>query len=179
MGRLDEITPGTQMGIVQASPSASDGKGSVFTISPGITVTIRSLNIRHGDAVDGGGINNAGTLALEGVTLYDNRAANGGGVYNTGAVTITNSTIVNDTATTKGRGGGIDNAANGKLTLIHTTLAGNGMNIYTRAISDTVVTGSILSGTGEQQCDGAISSQGGNLIHNGACDDGDPVQDRS
>jgi hypothetical protein len=101
-----EITPQVHMGVVQASaqaPGDGAGWGSVFTIEPitqPITVTIQHLNIRHGAAVQGGGIFNQGNLRLDSVTLYDNRAADqGGAVYHAGGtLRIINSTLVSNTA---------------------------------------------------------------------------------
>ncbi len=122
----EEITPGTHMGIVQADLDQPDGsrtRGSVFTIPEGISVTIKNLNIRHGDAGMGGGINNSGLLTLEGVTIYDNAANWGGAIYNSGALTVENSSLLDNLG--ENGGAGIYNAAAGTARVTHATLADN------------------------------------------------------
>ena len=52
-----EATPCTQMGVLQAPASRRDGSWAVSSRSVnGISVTIGWLNIRYGDAAQGGGI---------------------------------------------------------------------------------------------------------------------------
>jgi len=175
----EEMTPGTQMGIVQAAPDGNQTPGSVFTIitaTQGVTptVTIKNLNIRHGGAVRGGGINNNAVLNLEGVTIYHSHANRGGAVYNTGTLTVTNSTIVTNTAASDGAG--IYNAGGGTVTLVHATLADNpGTSIHNaNQISNSVtVSGTILSSPNVQgdQCTGEVTSDGYNLVHGGTCFD--------
>ncbi|HEX4795571.1 MAG TPA: choice-of-anchor Q domain-containing protein [Humisphaera sp.] len=101
---------------------AVDGHASsrVFNISKNVTVTISGLTITNGFAGNdgtspspqgggaslGGGISNAGTLTLNGVTVTKNTAdgtdlsnsqlsgyASGGGIYSTGTLTLQNSTV--------------------------------------------------------------------------------------
>jgi CSLREA domain-containing protein len=128
----------------------------IFTISVGATVTLSGLIISDGYTAfePGGGIYNAGTLALENITIgsnhtYDrgggicntgtltlnssivssNSAKDGGGIYNTGILTLTNSAAHdNDTNTTvasTGHGAGIYNAITGTLTLSNSSVSSN------------------------------------------------------
>ena len=170
----DEATPGTQMGIVQAAASAPVGngsRGSVFTIQSGISVTIGALNIRYGDAVQGGGINNSGALRLVGVTLYDNKASgSGAGIHNSGELTVTDSTLSGNSMASGANGAGIHNVAPGTVNVSYSTLANTGMNLYNAntAAGSAQFTASILQGTNVNQCSGA-TSLGYNLVYNGNC----------
>ncbi len=168
---FEEITPGTHMGYVQGSllPPTSDGAGNggVFQIQAGREVTIEQLNIRHGAAVRGGAIDNAGDLTLDGVTIYASRAANGGAIYNAGSLQIVNSTIVSNTASS---GGVIQNGAGGTLGIRHATIAGNsGVIIQNESANAATVAASILSAPTSGQCTGAITGGGGNIAHNNTC----------
>ena len=133
--------------------------GRVFEISSNAIVSISGLTIRDGHAADGaaagargtngGGIYNAGTLALTSCTVSGNSGGNastifsasigvggaggaGGGIYNIGNLWLTACTVSSNTAGFGGRGGtggaggtggGIHNA--GTLTLVDCTLSGN------------------------------------------------------
>jgi hypothetical protein len=126
---LDELTPGTHMGFVQASRTAPGADcattiGSVFTVAGGAQVEMRDLNLRNGCAVNGGGVNVAAgsQLHLSGVTIYNSRATNGGAIYNSGLLSITNSTVVSVATRTGGSGGGLYTAAGGQSWLTHVTL---------------------------------------------------------
>lgn len=65
----------------------------VFSVTVGSAVTLRNLTVRDGKATgeQGGGINNAGFLTLDGTQVLNNSAASGGGVYSNGALTVTGS----------------------------------------------------------------------------------------
>ena len=103
------------------------GQGSVLTIGPGATVSVNYLIVSGGagtsvnGVVEGGGIVNHGTLALNDDTITGNTAyttangvGEGGGVYNDGTLTLGPRTIV--TGNTAGfEGGGVYNG--GTLTL--------------------------------------------------------------
>jgi CSLREA domain-containing protein len=104
---------------------------SVFSVAAGASASISGLTITGGNGSggflffgnSGGGINNAGTVALDSVVVSANTAANGGGIHNAGTMTIDNSTIQGNTAST---GGGINNA--GTLTITNSTISGNAAN---------------------------------------------------
>jgi hypothetical protein len=126
----------------------------VFDIQAGAVVTISQLSIISGTVsggLDGGGINNAGTLTLINSILSGNRAtgpgADGGGIYNAGGgtVTVTNSTFSSNPATF---GGGIYNA--GTVTVTNSTFSGNSTNfdgggIYNTPSGAVTVTNSTFS----------------------------------
>jgi fibronectin-binding autotransporter adhesin len=82
----------------------------VLRVAAGASVSISGITITGGqdpnpDGSFGGGIQNAGTLTLNGVTVSGNQsgngvqgAGNGGGIYSTGALTLVNSTISSNSA---------------------------------------------------------------------------------
>ena len=71
----------------------------VFTVGNGDTVNISGITIADGDATNGGGIDNSGTLTVSNTTLAGNTATNdGGGIYSTGILTTSNDVFSNDTA---------------------------------------------------------------------------------
>jgi hypothetical protein len=91
------------------------GGGSVVTIARGTSVTISKVTITEGHAeIDGGGIDNDGTLTLTKSFVSDNEAGTGefaqgqgGGIYNDlGRLTIANCTVEGNAAET---GAGIRN----------------------------------------------------------------------
>jgi len=112
-----EATPCTQMGILQAAaslPTGDDSRGSVITVQNGASVTIAWLNIRYGDAAQGGGIFNDGELNLLGVTLYDNMATtHGGAIYNNDKLTVVDSTLTGNSWRAGRSAAGIYNTASG------------------------------------------------------------------
>jgi hypothetical protein len=101
-----------------------DNMSRVFQVNSGVTATLNSLRIIHGNtAGDGGGINNEGNLSLVNVSLFNNlTGGNGGGIYNTGTLTVTNSSLVSNNAS--GYGGGIFNSG-GTLTVSNSVFEEN------------------------------------------------------
>jgi hypothetical protein len=94
----------------------------VFQVASGVTATLLGLTISDGSAINGGGINNAGSLTVTDSVVANNGANNdGGGVENTGSLALSGSTIANNNA--GGGGGGIDNS--GTLTVTDSTIAYN------------------------------------------------------
>ena len=94
----------------------------VFHVTPGATVQIDGVTITNGDANQGGGIWNNGTLVLNNSTVSGNTGGGGSGIFNSfGTITLTNSTI---SANTGGRGSGIFNNR-GTITLTNSTISGN------------------------------------------------------
>lgn len=78
-----------------------DGRGSnqVFMIGAGANVSISGLTITGGNAANGGGILNNGTLRLSNDTISGNSAtSSGGGIYNTGTLSLSNCTVLGNTA---------------------------------------------------------------------------------
>ena len=108
----------------------------IFSVASGAVVGMSGLTIDNGSEVQGGGIDNAGTLTVSGSTLSGNSAAgsgnvsgDGGAIYNAGTLTVSGSTLSGNSATGSpsfgptGIGGGIYNA--GTLTVSGSILSGN------------------------------------------------------
>src|SRR5262245_41468337 len=119
------------------------GDSRVFEISTGVTAVLDGLTITHGQAEDGGGIYNAGTLTVSHCTLSANQAlggegghARGGGIFNAAGalLTVTHSVLSNNQAVGgdggpggtggEGAGGGIYNL-DATLTVSNSTFTGN------------------------------------------------------
>jgi hypothetical protein len=97
----------------------------VMAINAGVTVTIFGVTITGGNlgnAPEGGGIRNAGTVTLNDSIVSGNTANGAGGIYTMGTLTLNNSTV---NLNNGGNGvGGIYNAF-GKLTLVNSTVHNN------------------------------------------------------
>lgn len=94
-------------GIFLTRVSAKSGL-SVFWISPGADVAITALDIIGGQAYEGGGIQNHGTLTLSNARVWQNRAQfAGGGISNLGTLSVSRTEIARNFAEL--RGGGIAN----------------------------------------------------------------------
>jgi fibronectin-binding autotransporter adhesin len=140
----------------------------VFEVGVEATAAMSGLTITGGNAFEfGGGIRNAGTLALSGVTLSGNTANRGGGIYNAGTLSVTGSTLTGNSATQGefgfGFGGGIFNATDGTANVGTSTLTGNsaddGGGIFNQG--PLTVTASTLGGNSAQRGGGLFSSSGG------------------
>ena len=112
----------------------------IFTVPTDADVRISGLSIAGGQAVDGGGLSNSGTLLITdcvirgnhgiGVPNPDNPTISSsgfaGGIFNLGTLTIIDSTVGGNSASGGfdfGAGGGIGNR--GTLTILNSTIAGN------------------------------------------------------
>ena len=131
-----------------------------FQVNGGASLTLNSLTVSGGYLAsdNGAAIDNAGTLALNGVTLIGNNAVNGGGINNSGSLTTQNSTIEGGYAS--GNGGGLYNT--GTATLQNTTVSGNNTQGSGGAI-DNQGTLNLLNVTISQNS----SSGSGAGLHNG------------
>jgi CSLREA domain-containing protein len=98
-------------------------KDRIFHVLSG-NVIIRGVTIAGGNpSLDGGGIYNQATLAIEQSTLTGNKTAGkGGGIYNAGTLSLTNVTISGNTA--KDSGGGVFNNL-GPSNINNVTIAAN------------------------------------------------------
>ena len=177
------------------------GKSRVFYVSGGnesapvelINLTITSGNPNNESSgyypSSGGGIYNAGTLAITNSTISSNSAQDlGGGVYNEGTLTLTRGVVEgNDSGSA---GGGLYN--DGTLTITESTIAGNTayicggvvnnygtLTIADSAISDNsseygggitntygtlTISNSIISGNYTENYGGGIGNYGGSLV---------------
>ncbi len=161
-------------GVTNLTISGNNASG-VLSIAPGVNVTVENLTIADGMAAAGGGINNAGTLTVTGVSFANNSTPSGSGaaINNTGTLNVSNSSFSGNTgsyyggaiynddgtatisdsnfvdnSTVYGLGGAIDNLG-GSLTVTGGTFQGNtsfqGGAIYNR--NDTSRPGSVLTAT--------------------------------
>lgn len=138
---------------VQGHNTGREAVDRVFLVPEGVTVSIKHLAIQRGHPSEwpltGGGIWNKGTLNLESSAVSKNTAANGGGILNRGTMTVINSSISHNVSDgiappgyDCGSGGGIHNAAGGRLTLINSTISrntaegkGGGMHVACESIA--------------------------------------------
>ena len=101
---LDIEGPGADLLTVDANDQSA-----VFTTRSGVIATLAGLTIADGEALAGGGIENKGTLTVEGCTIEHNTAEKGagGGIANKGTLTLLDSAVAYNEA---GSGGGIFNS---------------------------------------------------------------------
>jgi RTX calcium-binding nonapeptide repeat (4 copies) len=133
-------------GASQLTVSGADAV-RVFDVNPGTTASISDLTVTHGfcnntcvNGASGGGIQNRGTLTLDGVVVDHSTASltnggipGGGGIYNQGTLTLTRSTVTSNTASSTGgtgqnspRGGGILSfGGTSTVTIDRSTVSGN------------------------------------------------------
>ncbi|HEY3186754.1 MAG TPA: CSLREA domain-containing protein, partial [Solirubrobacteraceae bacterium] len=101
---VDVVGAGAPTTVIDGN--ATDRVLDIDPASTGISVTLSGLTIRNGSAQPaGGGIRNAGALAVSDCVFRDNTAtggagtASGGGIDSTGTLTVTRSTIQNNLVT--------------------------------------------------------------------------------
>jgi hypothetical protein len=162
----------TISGLTIANGNASSGIGAGGGIFNNGTLTVANVTISGNSAVvAGGGISNSsGTLTLSGSTVSGNSAGGGAGISG-GTANVINSTISGNTAT--GNGGGF---TVGTLSLTNSTISGNsasgaggglfnnGANGATVTAKSTIV--ALNTAASGPDMDGALTSQGFNLIGN-------------
>ena len=126
---------GAAITIVQASTTDADaGIDRVFDVRPGGSLTMSGVTIRNGlgtGSASPGGINNAGTLVLDGVVVSGNKGPAAGGIVSfvspgTTTLTIRNSTISGNTSTSSvGVPAGALFLQNTNATITNSTISGN------------------------------------------------------
>ena len=104
----------------------------VFMVG-GDGVVLDSLTIVGGTAAAGGAIGNLGTLTLANSTVTDSFATGqstggGGGIYNAGVLAVTDSEIAGNSS--ESNGGGVSNDYGATLSLLRTTVQGNSGDGY-------------------------------------------------
>jgi len=185
-----ELELSTKQPVTITGPAAGvtvNGNGEVldFLIDKGVTATMSGLTIAGGNGyadgapnVNGGAIENNGTLTLKGVSVtasgLDGELV-GGGIDNTGTLTITNSTVANnsgDAGGVGGAGGGITNESGATLSLTNVTVSGNTgsavggiYNLGTATLTGVTVSGN--SGIGFFYPEGGGSGDGGGIANYG------------
>jgi hypothetical protein len=131
--------PGPSVLTVARSDAPGTAQFRPFTVGTGARIAMSGLTITNGLTIDGGGIDNAGTLSLKNMWITGNSAsgvfsaggAAGGGIYNTGTLSITKSRFANNTVSggsghifgDPASGGAISNS--GRLSVTSSTFVGN------------------------------------------------------
>lgn len=126
--------------IVISTDTTLDGSGQavtisgnnvvrVFTVQPGVTLTLKRLTVANGlGKINGGGIyNDQGAVIISSCAFANNNAdyfGCGGAIANSGALTVTDSTFTGNSGGFGGCGGGIYNA-DGTATISDSTFSGN------------------------------------------------------
>ena len=144
------------LGSTATTLRAAAGSHRVLSIAAGATVSIDSLAITGGGNVAyGGGIHNAGSLALTLVDVTNNTAtARGGGIYNAGALTLTSCTVANNAVIAPldaptASGGGIDSDVGASsVTITDSTLAENTVALDTAATAGWLAAHAYVRGGG-------------------------------
>ncbi len=169
------------------SDNLAHSGGGIYNLA-GLTVTNSTISGNEAKGItwpNGGGIyNSGGTVTITGSTISENSSGdNGGGIYSTeGSFTIINSTISGNSAED---GAGI-RIHFGTLTIIDSTISGNttvvtdfpdfGGGIYSW-YSETIITGSTISGNWAHDQGGGIVSAGGQTIITGSTISGNSSRD--
>src|SRR6516165_5904255 len=153
----------------KAATTIVDGTNSanVFTVGAGISLTLSNLTIKNGVGYSGGGgVDNAGTLTVNGSNFYMNTALSGGAILNTGTATINNTNFSGNSPYFFGHSascGAIDNR--GTMTITSTTFFNNYAN-NNNTSGGAICNGGTLTITGTTFS--TNSSQGNNQGYGGA-----------
>jgi hypothetical protein len=163
------VLPGTEPVTIQGAGPSSEvgglGDGPAVTVPAGSRVAITDLSITGGRAASGGGVNNAGTLTLQRISVFFNSATNlpsdtvntglGGGIFNTGSLTLQDSTVSNNQASVAG--GGIENHSSGILSAARDAIVNNtvgpsgcGAGLDFHAVGGSYVDDSTIAGNSVQ-----------------------------
>jgi hypothetical protein len=169
------LNPGSGTGLITINGTSQNitinaqGESGVFEVGGSAQVEMDGLTIENGNTSgSGGGIDNLGTLTLNGTHLYDNAASNdGGGIFNYGSLTVnlgvpttgplTNTALPVFQGNSAQNGGGIFNE-------------GNVCNVYGATISGNKATmGAGIYNEGAAQL---LSSYTSSILENKATEDG-------
>jgi hypothetical protein len=141
----------------------------ILSVDAGASLRLQSVTIQNGSTTGtGGGIQNAGTLRLAGVTLTGNTAGNGGAIANVAGATATivASRLTENTTTSVG-GGGIINL--GTLTTVQSVISRNtapvnGGGVNTQPNGNTRLVASVVERNTSGSLGGGISNLGTTLV---------------
>jgi len=143
------------------------GTVGLFTVNPGITLTLTRLTLANGNSGSGGAILNFGTVTVTGSTFSGNAApgGSGGAIHSSGGtLTVTGSTFSGNSAS---YGGAIVNIG-GTLTVTSSTFSGNtagfGGAIYNFGGTLSTVTGNTASNQGPDIYGNVSTDGGGNVV---------------
>jgi CSLREA domain-containing protein len=100
-------------------------KFRIFTVKAGKTVNLNGLTVSGGDADDGGGIQNSGTLNVNNCVISGNYSSynGGGGIQNFAALNLNQSTLTGNSSNFAG--GGLTMINGGTATITGSTISGN------------------------------------------------------
>jgi hypothetical protein len=152
---------------ISRDPAAANFR--ILDVAAGGRLRLQSVTVQNGNTSGlGGGIRNAGTLTLAGVTLTDNTAANGGAIANLAGATATiaGSRLTLNTTTSVG-GGGVINS--GVLTAVQSVISRNtapinGGGVNTQSSGNTRLVGSLVERNTSGSLGGGISNLGTTLV---------------
>ena len=172
---------------------SGDGAHRIFEVYWPGALTLENITLTDGLADSGGAIYNAGTLTIRRSTLRDNVATLwGGGLTSAfGFLTVESSSFIGNSALTGGAiysndirasivnstfsansaanyGGGID-VQGGSLTIVNSTLYGNGSGGLNRSSGTLKLRNSIIAGSTGADCQGSLAENSSNYIEDGSC----------
>ncbi len=132
---IQGLTGGSGSSLANLVTVSGNNATTVLTVATGVTgAEMENLTIANGNNANnpGGGLANAGTLTLNGVSFTGNSAARGGAIYNNvgGNLTLLNSTLYSNQANyslSTPYGGAIFNTE-ATLTIENSTIEGNEVN---------------------------------------------------
>ena len=142
----------------QTETSILDGQGQRrgVKVQSGIAAALENVIIQNGNGYSGGGLYNAGQLAVISVTLQNNTCADtystsGGAIYNIGTLNVSHSVLMTNTCA---YAGAILNDVGGMLTLADMQLIGHSAyqqrggigNYGTLTVTTVLISGTSLSG---------------------------------
>ena len=149
----------TLTGVVVTANSGGSGGAGILNGQDSTLVLRNSVVSNNTGGASSGAIHGLGDETLVNVTMSGNRAEHGSGAFREagdGTATLTNVTVTGNTADFdgdgSGDGGGVEEVGAGNLTLRNSVVAGNFDG----------------SSPGAPDCNGPISSAGGNLIGSSA-----------
>ncbi|MDQ2785725.1 MAG: right-handed parallel beta-helix repeat-containing protein [Chloroflexota bacterium] len=150
---------------VVANNGAGDG-GGIFSDGTGLTLTASTVSGNTSTSSGGGIFVNGGTAQIIGSTISGNTlSARGAGIFNDGTLTLTNSTVSDNAGRSGEIGGGIDNDSGGVLSLINGTMTRNSPDgLYSHSRGSATIRDTIIAGNMGLDINGAVTSNGNNLI---------------
>jgi CSLREA domain-containing protein len=150
---------------VVTNNSAGDG-GGIASDGDALTLTNSTVSGNTSTSSGGGIFINGGTVQITGSTISGNTlSARGAGIFNDGTLTLANSTVSGNSARSGAIGGGIDNDAGGVLSLLNGTMTLNSPDgLFNHARGSAALRDTIIAGNSGLDIDGAVTSDGHNLI---------------
>lgn len=169
-GDLDVLDSVTIDGGPNGATLDGDAIDRVLDIRPFYEVTLTRVRITGGNEGDAGGgiriegeLGGAATLRADSITVDGNTSPSGAGIslHSKGILEITNSTVTGNT------GHGI--RAAGTATIAYTTIASNAGRAIVQSTGPVTVWASILAGNNGNECAGALTSAGYNIVDDTSC----------